>query len=246
MRFPRRLGSFFQRATLTAVAFAAGSPALAQDQCRLALQLGLDVSASVDPVEYQFQIDGLALALLDPTVTEAFLNGPGPVALSIFEWSGRFQQDVLVDWTMITSEADLLTIADLISRQSRGSQDFPTALGYALGFASTRFQEGPTCLFQTLDISGDGQNNDGFPPTSAFEHFAFEGITVNGLAIGGASREIEEYYLAEVIHGPGAFVEFANDHADFGDTMRRKLERELRSMIFGILQPPLTPLANGR
>ncbi len=227
-------------------AFFAGAIALAsqasaqQEQCRLALQLGLDVSASVDATEYQLQIDGLAFALLDPIVTEAFLNGPGPVALSIFEWSGRFQQDVLVDWTMISSEADLLAVAERVSRSTRISEDFPTALGYALGFASTRFQEAPACLFQTLDISGDGQNNDGFHPTSAYEHFAFNGITVNGLAIGGASREIADYYLAEVIHGPGAFVEFANGHQDFAETMRRKLERELRTMIFGSLQPPNT------
>ncbi len=226
-------------AVCTAALVAAAAPALAQqEQCRLALQLGLDVSASVDPEEYQLQIDGVVYALLDPIVTEAFLNGPGPVALSVFEWSGRFQQDVLVDWTLITSEADLLAVAERISATTRTTQDFPTALGYALGFASTRFQEGPTCLFQTLDISGDGQNNDGFPPAAAFEHFEFDNITVNGLAIGGASREIEEYFLAEVIHGPGAFVEFANGHQEFAEVMRRKLERELRSMIFGAASLP--------
>jgi hypothetical protein len=35
---------------------------------------------------------------------------------------------------------------------------------------------------------------------------------VNGLAIGGASRGIEDYYLTEVIRGPGAFVEYARNH----------------------------------
>ena len=76
-------------------------------------------------------------------------------------------------------------------------------------------------------------NNDGFTPGAAYEHFAFDGITVNGLAIGGASRGIEDYYLAEVIRGPGAFVEYAATHDDFADAMRRKLERELRVMILG-------------
>lgn len=223
----------------TAAWLLAAAPGTAQDQCRLALQLGLDVSASVDEAEYRLQVDGLAAALLDPAVTEAFLNGPGPVALSIFEWSGRFQQDVLVDWTMITSPADLLAIAEGIAATTRRSQDFPTALGYALGFASTRFDEAPPCLFQTLDISGDGQNNDGFPPVAAFAHFDFDDITVNGLAIGGASREIGEYYAAEVIHGPGAFVEFALNHDHFAEALRRKLERELRAMIFGDLAPPI-------
>ncbi len=223
----RRLGPAATIAVLLA------GPVQAQDQCRLALQLGLDVSASVDAAEYRLQIGGLSAALIDPAVVSAFLNGPGPVALSIFEWSGRFQQDVLVDWTLISSEADLLRIAERIAQSTRRSEDFPTAIGYALGFASTRFQEAPACLFQTLDISGDGQNNDGFPPIAAYEHFDFENVTVNGLAIGGASREIEEYYLAEVIRGPGAFVEYAATHADFAEAMRRKLERELRAMILG-------------
>lgn len=214
------------------------TPVSAQEQCRLALQLGMDVSASVDAAEYRLQIDGLAAALIDPAVTEAFLNGPGPVALSIFEWSGRFQQDILLDWTMITSEADLLVIAEGLADAGRGHQDFPTALGYALGFAATRFEEAPPCLFQTLDISGDGNNNDGFPPAAAYEHFDFDGVTVNGLAIGGASREIADYFAAEVIHGPGAFVEFAATHEDFGDAMRRKLERELRALIFGDMPGP--------
>lgn len=217
-------------ATVAALLPGAGE---AQDQCRLALQLGLDVSASVDQAEYRLQVDGLASALIDPAVTTAFLSGPGPVALSIFEWSGRFQQEVLVDWTLITSEADLLNIAERISQSTRGSEDYPTALGYALSFASLRFREAPDCLFRTLDMSGDGQNNDGYPPVAAYEHFEFDGITVNGLPIGGASREIEQYYLSEVIHGPGAFVEYAANHTDFAEAMRRKLERELRSMILG-------------
>ena len=204
----------------------------------MALQLGLDVSASVDMDEYQLQLSGLASALLDRSVVEGFLNGPGPVALSIFEWSGRFQQDVVVDWTLIESEADLTRVAERLSRQSRRSQDFPTALGYALGFAANRFERAPPCLFQTLDISGDGQNNDGFPPEAAFAHFPFDGITVNGLAIGGASRLIEEYYLEEVIRGPGAFVEYAANFEDFADVMRRKLERELRVFILGELPVP--------
>ncbi|MEM7723694.1 MAG: DUF1194 domain-containing protein [Pseudomonadota bacterium] len=217
----------------------AATPALAQDQCRLALQLGVDVSASVDAQEYQIQLSGLASALLDEAVVAGFLNGPGPVALSIFEWSGRFQQDVLVDWTLVTSEADLTTIAEQVLGQTRAHQDFPTALGYALGFAATRFETAPPCLFQTLDISGDGQNNDGFPPAAAYQHFNFDGVTVNGLAIGGASRLIEDYYAAEVIRGPGAFVEYARNFDEFAEAMRRKLERELRVFILGDLRTPV-------
>jgi hypothetical protein len=216
-----------------ALGLAGSAAAQAPDQCRLALLLGMDVSASVDAEEYDLQLGGLASALIHPSVVAAALNGTGYVTLSIYEWSGRFQQDVLVDWTPIRSEADLTAIAERVLRATRTHEDFPTALGYALGFAASRFETAPPCLFRTLDISGDGQNNDGFPPAAAYEHFPLDGVTVNGLAIGGASRGIEDYYLAEVIRGPGAFVEYARTHADFEDAMRRKLERELRVFILG-------------
>ncbi|PWK61008.1 DUF1194 domain-containing protein [Roseicyclus mahoneyensis] len=225
--------------TAAALAFAlAASPVAAQEQCRLALLLGVDVSASVDAGEYRQQLDGIASALIAPEIVEAFVNGPGPVALSIYEWSGRFQQDLIVDWTLITSEEDLTRIAERLARQTRRHEDFPTALGYALGYAAERFAVAPPCLFQTLDISGDGINNDGFGPAEAYAHFPFVGITVNGLAIGGAARGIEEYYLSEVIRGPGAFVEYADSHDDFARAMRRKLERELGVMILGGLALP--------
>lgn len=219
-----------------AVALALTAGPVAAQECRLALLLAMDVSASVDAAEYQLQQDGLIAALLSPEVQAGFLDGPGPVAFSVYEWSGRFQQDVLVPWTMVGSEADLVTIAEQVSAGTRRSTDFPTAIGYALGFAAQLFADAPPCLFRTLDVSGDGQNNDGFAPASAYEHFPLDGITVNGLAIGGAQREIAQYYEAEIIRGPGAFVEFARDHRDFADAMRRKLERELRVMILGELE----------
>ena len=217
-------------------ALAAPTPLLAQDtHCRLALLLALDVSASVDAEEYALQMQGLASALIDAQITRAFLDGPGPVALSIYEWSGRFQQDLLINWTMITSQADLLTIAERLASATRSHTDFPTAIGYAIGFAAERFAVAPPCLFQTLDVSGDGENNDGFPPALAYQHFPLDNVTVNGLAIGGASRLIDEYYAEEIIRGPGAFVEYAPNHQAFAQAMRRKLERELRAMILGSL-----------
>ncbi len=209
-------------------------PAAAQD-CRLALLLALDVSASVDAAEHRLQRDGLAAALLAPEVQGPLLNGPGPVALAIYEWSGRFQQDVISDWQLVTSEAQLRAIADTLQSAPRSTGELPTALGYAIGFAAEMFASAPPCLFQTLDMAGDGENNDGFPPAMAYEHFPFAGITVNGLAIGGASRDIRAYFEEEIMHGPGAFVEYAATHDDFAAAMRRKLERELGVMALGAL-----------
>ncbi|MEM7581568.1 MAG: DUF1194 domain-containing protein, partial [Cyanobacteria bacterium P01_A01_bin.80] len=47
--------------------------------------LGLDVSGSVDATEYRLQLDGVARALLDDGVADAFMIMPdAPVRLMVF------------------------------------------------------------------------------------------------------------------------------------------------------------------
>lgn len=214
------------------------SPVVALE-CRLALVLALDVSSSVDAAEDALQRGGLASALIAPEVQAAFLSGDLPVALSIFEWSGRNNQDMLLDWRYIRSSADLTRAAEAIAASRRGETEFPTAMGYALGFASVLLERGPRCLYKTIDISGDGENNEGFAPPSAYRAFAFDGVTVNGLAINGAEYEAEisllDYYRNTVLYGPGAFLEVANGFEDYARAMRRKLEREVRPNAVGAL-----------
>ena len=91
----------------------------AQAGCRLALLLALDVSSSVDEDEDRLQRLGLANALISPEVEQAFLSDPGQsVALAIYEWSGRYQQDILLDWVELHGPGDLLNVAEAI-RSSR-------------------------------------------------------------------------------------------------------------------------------
>lgn len=203
--------------------------------CRLALLLALDVSASIDDHEYGLQSTGLAAALLAPEVSQAFLHPPNPVALSVFEWSGQENQQIVIDWQLIETKADLLDVANRIAQPYRKERLSPTSLGNALGFAAQHFTTAPGCVQKTLDVSGDGQNNDGYPPLAAYRHFDFNGITVNALAIGGAQHlpSLVRYFTTDVIKGPGAFVEIANSHKDFERAMRRKLERELLSIAVG-------------
>ncbi len=206
-------------------------------ECRLALALGLDISSSVDQDEDRLQRLGLANALSAPEVIEALLSDPGQsVALAVFEWSGRYQQDVTLDWRLITSRADILAAANTIRSSKRRYAEFPTALGFALGYAAGVFRDAPPCLFQTLDVSGDGINNDGFPPRLAYENFPLDEVTVNGLTIGmgGTGDDLVGYYRRELIKGPGAFVEEARDFQDFERAMRRKLVRELETRAIGM------------
>jgi len=212
-------------AALAAVAVAAGAPAGAA--CRLALSLGLDVSSSVDAREYRLQTEGLSAALVAPEVAEAFLATPeAPVMLHIYEWSGWQQQVVRLDWTAITGEADLARIAVALRDQKRSFEQYPTALGLAMQFGGRALAR-QDCAKRTLDLAGDGTNNDGLSPEVARRDMAVPGITVNGLVIGANVDTLGRYYQQFVIQGPGAFVEAADDYADFERAMRRKLLREL-------------------
>ncbi|RSK31469.1 DUF1194 domain-containing protein [Rhodovulum iodosum] len=227
---------------LAALAASVGAAAPAGAACRLALVLALDISSSVDAEEDRLQRAGLAAALTAPEVREALLAQPeAPVALAVYEWSGRYQQDMLLDWRMLDSPAAIAGAAAQIAGSKRSYAEFPTAMGYGIGYAARVFRGAPECLFRTLDISGDGINNDGFGPARAYSSFPLDGITVNGLAIGGATENdavVFAYYRDEVIRGPGAFVEEAKDFDDFARAMRRKLFREVQARVIGALPRP--------
>ncbi|MEO1640233.1 MAG: DUF1194 domain-containing protein [Pseudomonadota bacterium] len=206
--------------------------------CRLALVLAVDVSSSVDGTEDQLQRGGLATALISPEVQSAFFVSDDPVALMVFEWSGRDHQTVILPWTLVSSQADLLLAAETIRNSTRSVSNAPTAMGHALGFASQQLQVGPQCLFQTIDVSGDGVNNDGFGPALAYATFPFDGITVNGLVITGAPDSPVSYFEEQVKRGPLSFVEIADGFADFAAAMERKLIKELSARIIGLVPQP--------
>ncbi|MDF0603138.1 DUF1194 domain-containing protein [Psychromarinibacter sp. C21-152] len=219
-----------------ALAVSAGAALPAGAACRLALLLALDISSSVDDAEDRLQREGLAAALTAPEIVEVVLALPDrPVALSVFEWSGRYQQDVLLDWRLLETRDDIFAAASRIAGSRRSYTEFPTAIGYALGYAAALIEGAPVCDQVTIDVSGDGRNNEGFAPRLAYENFPLGGVTVNGLVIGGLEEGLPQYYRENVIKGPGAFVETAADFDGFERAMRRKLLREMEVRAVGAL-----------
>lgn len=218
-----------------------GAPAQATD-CNLALVLALDVSGSVDAVEDRLQREGVASAILSPSVRQAFLDRV-PVALFAFDWSmPSHQEPLLPGWMMLDSEDDLVEVAEAIRRTARGDEfrlNPPTAVGSALAYAAMALRNGPPCNAMIIDISGDGESNDGMAPSVAYATTPFEGVTVNALVIGGAGasdpfwndQELVEWFEAEVLRGPGAFAIIADDYGDYGRAMEMKLLRELELSI---------------
>lgn len=224
-------------AALVTLLMAVSGAAVAE--CRLALVLALDVSSSVDPTEDALQRGGVVAALTAPEVAEAFFATDQHVALAVYEWSGREQQDILLDWTLIDGPHALLTAAETVAATRRGHADYPTAMGHALGFGVRLLEAAPPCARHTLDMAGDGQNNEGFGPQDAYNAYPFDEVTVNGLVVNAGDFEGElgliPFYRAEVLHGRGAFLEIANGFADYERAMRRKLVREVTPVVIGRL-----------
>ena len=222
-----RAKRFFSVAGL-ALALLAGVATAARSECRVALALALDMSSSVDRIENRLQREGLARALVSPEVMAAIFSLEGAhVAITAYEWSGRYQQVPVLGWTSLLTPADVRDAAARIAGSERAHSDFPTAMGYAIGHAARVFRAGPECTTRKLDVSGDGRNNEGFPPELALQHFPLDGVTVNGLVVVDGDPGLPGYFRDHVIAGPGAFVIEADDYADFERAMREKLIREL-------------------
>lgn len=214
----------------------APSGAEAQSRCGLSLVLALDTSASVDAAEYRLQMTGLAQALRDRTIVQSIVEAGGIQAMA-FEWSGRFQHVDVVHWTVLRSETDVFAFAQAIERHERGYDEFPTALGFALGYGATQLRDAPLrCARAVIDVSGDGVNNEGYEPALAFKNFDFANVTVNGMVIEGELPDPVAYYRKEVIYGPGAFVEVAAGFEDYAAAMKRKLLREINGAALSMLE----------
>lgn len=226
-------------------------PGMSEAACRLALILALDVSGSVDALEYRLQMEGTASALGDPDVQAALFAMPdAPVALSVFEWSSASYQRIIHDWVMLRTPADVDRVRARLTGWARARAPEATGLGAALAFARSHFIDAPLCWSQTLDISADGKNNDWPIPERLRDAGQLGTMNVNVLMVapnylvsydrsGVGISQMAAYFEDKIIHGPGAFVEIARGYGDYADAMRRKLIRELSVMPLG--QAPARP-----
>jgi len=217
---------------------------MAAAECRQALALALDVSGSVDSGEYRMQLDGLAGALDDPQVRAALLQMPqAPVDVMVYEWSGPWTQRVLVPWTAIDGPGTLDAVITRLRGTDRVKMPPATALGKAMAFGVAALETRAGCWSRTLDISGDGKSNMSTDPRRISGPLRETGhIMINALVIGSGTAadesrriveigELQAYFTAYVIAGPGAFTEVAAGFADYEAAMVRKLLRELQAPV---------------
>lgn len=227
---------------LVLAALLALAPALPARACSIALVLAVDVSGSVDAFEYQLQVQGIANALRDPEVGAALLQARA--ALALMQWSGSMEQSVSIPFTPLTEPAGIDRLAARIGTLPRAHDQGNTAVGEAISIAADLFDTMRHCAHWVIDVSGDGDENEGFTLARARREAWARGITINGLAIEGAGtgRAITNFYERHVVT-PGGFVITAERHEDFARAMREKLLRELQPPVARVPARPALWLA---
>src|SRR5262249_19111359 len=109
-----------------------------------------------------------------------------------------------------------------------------------LGFAATLFNiSGMDSDRRTIDVSGDGANNDGPSLTPVRDSVVRQGININGLPIlldptptfsSFGRVPLQDYYEDCVIGGPGASSLPITDLKVFAPAIRRKLILEIATL----------------
>jgi hypothetical protein len=211
--------------------------AAAEQPVDLELVLAVDVSRSIDSKEAMLQREGYIRAFRHPEVIRAIQEGVlGRIAVTYVEWSGANRWRQIANWQLVDGpeSAEFLIammgqLAPALSRRTSISGAIEHSLRQfkSNGFVGTR---------QTIDVSGDGPNNDGVPVTAARDAAVAAGVTVNGLPIvkdgGGVQSRynipnLDLYYENCVIGGPGAFIVAAEGFDDFARAVRKKLIWEI-------------------
>lgn len=202
----------------------------------LELVIATDVSYSVDGNEAKMQRQGVAEAFLSHEVVRAIEAGDlGKIAVTYLDFSERNSTRVLVPWRIVHDKESAADFANALLKIPR-TRGVNTSISEGIELATTLIAEsGYEATQKTIDVSGDGPNNEGHLVTVAREAALALGITINGLPIVTEASKFDVYYLPDldqyyrgcVIGGSKAFIQVAHGFEDFPRAMRRKLVLEI-------------------
>lgn len=212
------------------------------------LLLLVDVSGSVDSGEYNLMMQGYTDAFRNLDIVDAVSQGPeGSIAVALMFWSASTQQQVGVDWMKIDDTASASAFADAIAATSRPFSSM-TAIGSAITAGTELFgtetggavSNGFQSTVQLIDISGDGEDNNTPPDLDRAQNVRVardaaiaSGVDmINGLPIGNAGGDLEQYYIDNVIagsiEGVEAFTQPVAGFSNVAESLELKLSREIK------------------
>ncbi|PCJ96213.1 MAG: hypothetical protein COA45_11325 [Zetaproteobacteria bacterium] len=223
------------------------SPALADEDVDLELQLLIDTSGSISSQEYDLQMRGYSYAFQESSIQDAILDTSdgsyGSIAVQTVMWSSQGTQQAMTDWTLLDSASSINSYADTLYNMSRPFSG-ATYNAEALDYGSTLFTDNNfNGTRSVIDMSGDGYGYDymysdrwwfnGGDTSIARDNALLGGIdTINGLTITYdyaqvGDMDLTTWFSNNVIGGTDSFVLQAGDFADFTVALEQKLEAEI-------------------
>jgi hypothetical protein len=166
---------------LAAAALAAH--AAAQENVGMQLILAADVSGSVNATRYRTQQDGYLEALGDPRVLDVIAGLEPPVlAVTFVAWSR--DQQVMVPWMRVHDAQSMDLFRNRLRNVQRPQIGVNTLISRALLFCGGQFDQEFTGGRKVIDVSGDGDDNEGvFGLHRIRDVLVAKGVVINGLPI---------------------------------------------------------------
>ena len=232
----RRLVQMLGAASLGLAALApAAVPQQPKVRVDVELVMAVDTSRSMDEAELTLQRGGYVEAFREKDVAQAITSGPeGKIAVLYMEWGADFQQNVLIPWTIIDSQASALAFAKRLADEPVYGLSRTSISNALLKAAELTDTNAISSHRRVIDVSGDGANNTGPGVEQARDDVVKRGFTINGLPIMLRKMKqfydidhLDRYYKQCVIGGPAAFIAPVYDLQQLAATVRKKLVLEI-------------------
>ena len=211
--------------------------AKASEKVGMQLILAADVSGSVVPSRYRIQQDGYLEALGDPRVLDVIRDLDPPVlAITFVAWSR--DQEVMVPWTRVEDARSMDSFRTRLKNVQRARVGINTFISQALLFCDAQFDREFTGGRKVIDVSGDGDDNQGIAGLRQVrDALVAKGVVINGLPIivkppdfvfpPQPPEGLDVYYRRHVVGGEGHVVIESIGFDNFKQAILQKLLLEI-------------------
>jgi hypothetical protein len=184
-----------------------------QEKVGMQLILGADVSGSVNPTRYKTEQEGYVEALGDPRVLDVVgALDPPILAVTFIAWAR--EQAVMVPWMRVEDAKSMDLFRDRLKNTQRPQIGINTLISKSLLFCDRQFDQKFVGGRKVIDVSGDGDDNQGIGGLHAIrDTLVAEGVVINGLPIVVKPPEyifppqppegLDVYYREHVVGGAG-------------------------------------------
>jgi hypothetical protein len=209
----------------------------AQEKVGMQLILAADVSGSVNPTRYKTQQEGYLEALGDSRVLHVIGELDPPVlAITFIAWAR--EQEVMVPWMRVHDAQSMDMFRDRLRNAQRPRIGVNTLISRALLFCDGRFDQEFSGGRKVIDVSGDGDDNQGIGGVRAVRDvLVAKGVIINGLPIIVKPPEyifppqppegLDVYYRNNVVGGQGHVIIETIGFDNFKQAILQKLLLEI-------------------